>query len=191
MAGAQPAQSAAQPMPADPSQQAPADPNQPPADPSQSQPDQNDPNFIQALKFAMSALYESGAAQDVAKSLKSSNDIVESLANTAYEMTAMTDEKTEGRVPDELLILLATNILEEVADIAQAAGIKIKPSDVALAFKQMLLRYLGENGVDTSQLQQAMDQIDPEEFNRAAGHNEAAEPNDQNDPNEAKEGEVA
>jgi hypothetical protein len=28
----------------------------------------------------------------------------------------------------------------------------------------MLLRYLGENGVDTTQLQQGMDQVDPAVF---------------------------
>jgi hypothetical protein len=32
----------------------------------------------------------------------------------------------------------------------------------------MLLRYLGENGVDTSQLQQGMDKIDPAVFTQAA-----------------------
>jgi len=40
----------------------------------------------------------------------------------------------------------------------------ITPKDAADAFKQMLLRYLGENGVDTSQLQQSMDKIDPKVF---------------------------
>jgi len=32
----------------------------------------------------------------------------------------------------------------------------------------MLLRYLGENGVDTSQLQQGMDKIDPSVFSQGA-----------------------
>jgi hypothetical protein len=67
-----------------------------------------------------------------------------------------------------LLALLATNILEEVASIAEAAKIPVKPSDLAMALKQMILRFLGEQGVDTTQLQQAMDQVDPEEFNRMA-----------------------
>jgi hypothetical protein len=32
----------------------------------------------------------------------------------------------------------------------------------------MILRYLGEQGVDTTQLQQAMDQVDPAEFDAMA-----------------------
>jgi hypothetical protein len=39
----------------------------------------------------------------------------------------------------------------------------------------MILRYLGEQGVDTTQLQQAMDQVDPEEFNRMAEEGDSEE----------------
>lgn len=126
----------------------------------------SDPNYVMALKFAMQALYENGAAENVAKSLRGSRDPVEGLADTAYEITSIVEERTNGAVPDELFALLATRILQEVADIAQAAGIQLRPADIALALKQMILRYLGEQGVDTSQLQQAMDQVDPSEFDR-------------------------
>lgn len=137
-----------------------------------------DPNYATALKFAMQALYQSGAAEGVAKSLRASRDPVEGLADTAYNITGIVEERTQGAVPDELFALLATRILQEVADIGEAAGVKYKPADVALALKQMILRYLGEQGMDTTQLQQAMDQVDPEEFNRMAegsGENEKEE----------------
>lgn len=127
-----------------------------------------DPNYQTALKFAMQALYQSGAADGVAESLRSARSPVDGLATTAYDITSIVDERTEGAVPDELFALLATKILEEVADIGEAAGISYKPADIAMALKQMILRYLGEQGMDTTQLQQAMDQVDPEEFNRMA-----------------------
>lgn len=128
----------------------------------------SDPNYTGALKFAMQALYQNGAAEGVAESLRTSRDPVEGLSNTAYEITSIVEERTQGAVPDELFALLATKILQEVADIGEAAGMNYKPSDIALALKQMILRYLGEQGMDTTQLQQAMDQVDPEEFNRMA-----------------------
>ena len=127
-----------------------------------------DPGYQQAIGLAMKALYGEAAAKQVAKSLKGAPDVVEGLANTSYEITSVIDERTEGAVPDELLVLLATTVLEEVADIAEAAGLGVTPADVALALKQMILRYLGEQGVDTTQLEQAMNQVDPEEFNRMA-----------------------
>ena len=57
-------------------------------------------------------------------------------------------------------------ILNEIMDIAQAAKMDLTPQDAAGAFKDMLLRYLGENGVNTSQLQQGMDKIDPSVFSQ-------------------------
>jgi len=126
--------------------------------------DENNPAFVQALKFAMSVLYEQDAADDVAKQLKAGQNKVDALSNIAYDLTATVDEKTEGQVPDELIALLSMAILKEVIDIAEALKMGVTPKDAADAFKQMLLRYLGENGVDTSQLQQSMDKIDPKVF---------------------------
>lgn len=134
---------------------------------------EDNPAFGQAMAYVMEVLYSKDAAANVAKSLRGQKDLVEALANTAYEITSIVDERTEGAVPDELFALLATRILQEVADIGEAAGMQIKPSDVALALKQMILRYLGEQGMDTTQLQQAMDQVNPEEFNRMAAEQEA------------------
>ena len=130
--------------------------------------DESDPNYQAALEFAMKALYSEKAAKDIAKALRTSKDPSEALGTIAYEIMSIIDERTQGAVPDELLALLATKILEEVASIAEAANIPVKPSDLALALKQMILRFLGEQGVDTTQLQQAMDKVNPEEFNRMA-----------------------
>lgn len=132
-------------------------------------PDENDPNFVAAMKYAMEVLYKKDAAADIAKQLNSGSNKVDALANIAYEVTSVVDERTDGAVPRELIGLLAMAILNEVLDIAEAARIDIKPEDAANAFKQMLLRYLGENGVDTTQLQQSMDQVDPSVFTQAAG----------------------
>lgn len=134
-----------------------------------------DPGYQQAMEFAMEAMYGQGAAKDMAKSLKAGGDPVEAMANTAYEIVSIVDERTDGAVPDELLVLFASRILEEVAEIAEAAGIQFQPSDVALALKQMILRFLGEQGVDTTQLQQAMDQVNPNDFNQSAMEGETTE----------------
>lgn len=127
-----------------------------------------DPGYNQAVQFAMETMYGQKAAKQIAQSLKAAPDKVDAMANTAYEIVSIVDERTEGAIPDELVAAFATFVLEEVAEIADAAGLDVQPSDVALALKQMILRFLGEQGVDTTQLQQAMDQVDPEEFNRMA-----------------------
>ena len=134
----------------------------------QAEPDESNPAFQAAMELAMEAMYGQKAARDIAETLRTSQDKVDGLANTAYEIVSIIDERTDGAVPDELLVLLATNVLEEVADIGEAAGLQITPADVATALKQMILRFLGEQGVDTTQLEQAMGQVNPEEFNQMA-----------------------
>lgn len=132
------------------------------------EPSEDDPGYTQAVEFAMQALYQNKAAKDIAAALKNAGNKVDAMANTAYEIVSIVDERTEGAIPDELIAAFATFVLEEVAEIADAAGLDVQPSDVALALKQMILRFLGEQGVDTTQLQKAMDQVNPEEFNRVA-----------------------
>lgn len=129
---------------------------------------EQDKNYTAALKLALQALYKDGAAEHVAAVLSKAKDKVEAMANTAYEMTSIVDERTEGKVPDSLFALLAMRILNEVSSIAIAAHIDIEPSEIATALKTMILRYLGEQGHDVAQLQQAMDQVDPNEFNKMA-----------------------
>jgi hypothetical protein len=132
-------------------------------------PDENNPAFQEALTYAYKALYEAQAAKDVARQLKAAQTLADGMADVAYNITSVVDERTDGQVPDELLVPLAMNVLEEVSAIAEAANLQPQPEDVAVAFKTMILRYMGEQGVDTTQLQQAMDQVDPSEFRKAAG----------------------
>ena len=131
-----------------------------------------DPGFQTAIAFAQKALYEDGAARDVAQSLQSAPDRIEGLASTAYEIANIVGERTDGSVPEDLVVPFGMKILEEVVEIGEAAGLKYQPSEIAQAFQQMLLRFLGEQGVDTTELKAQMDQIDPEAFNQAAAADE-------------------
>ena len=54
--------------------------------------------------------------------------------------------------------------MAEVAEIAEASGTVFQSADLASAFKSMMLRYLQEQGADTAQIQEAINQITPEQF---------------------------
>lgn len=139
-----------------------------PMKPQQKPVDENNPAFLRAMKYAMRVLYEQKAAGDVAEQLRAAKDKTDALANIAYDITKTVDERTDGTVPRELIGLLAMAILKEVIDIGQTAKMDITPQDAAGAFKAMILRYLGEHGIDTSQLRQAMDKVDPAIFSQGA-----------------------
>jgi hypothetical protein len=141
------------------------------AAPDETEVDENDPTFQQALALAMESLYSNEAAMDVSQQLKSAQNLQDALANVSYDITVVIDERTNSDVPDELLVPLAMKVLEEVVEIAEASGLSPTPQDVALAFKQMILRFLQEQGVDTSQLDQAMNEVDPSVFSKIAEEN--------------------
>ena len=139
---------------------------EPTGEPAHDEQDENDPGYQQALKFAMDALYKGGAAKQIAQQISSSDDVPGTIADVAYNIVTIADEKTNGAVPDELLVLFASSVLKEVADIADASGVEVKSSDLASSMKTMVLRYLGEQGVDTTELQGAMDKVDPAMFDK-------------------------
>lgn len=171
-------------MQSDPNQPPAEDPAQQPQDPTRgaaqqpqpgAQPEQqadaggdNDPALNAAIEFVRRALYETGSADSVHETMKASRQPVEDMAMLAYELTSIADEKTEGQVPDELLLTLAASVLSEVAEIAEASGVQLQPSDIAGALKMMTLRFAGEMGHDTRELQAAFDQVSPEQINQLA-----------------------
>lgn len=119
--------------------------------------DENNPAFKQALAVMRDVLYAQGAAKAVAKAVRSGDDVTTALSDTAYQMTVAIDDKTQGQVPDELVVALASEVLGEVADIAEAAGVKVTGKMIGEAMKMMILRYMKENGVDTTDVEGAMD----------------------------------
>ena len=129
---------------------------------------ENNPDYKAALTLAYEALYKGEAAKDVAKQLKAAPSPAQGMADVTYNITQVVNDRVNDAVPDELLGVLAMNILEQVGEIAEAAGLNPQPEDIAEAFKTMLLRFLDEQGVDTTQLKQAMDQVDPSVFRQAA-----------------------
>ncbi|WP_299312293.1 hypothetical protein [uncultured Halomonas sp.] len=139
---------------------------------------EDDPAFQAAVQLTHDALYKEGAADNIHNILAQGDASAEQIADIAYEITSIADERTEGMVPDELLVLLAANSLNEVADIAIASGAQLRPEDLAQAMEQMILRFVGEMGHDTRELQAAMDAIPKEQFGAMADTPEEAMPAD-------------
>jgi len=137
--------------------------------------DENDPAFKAAVDYVRTVLYADGAADEINKAMTNMQSPAESIADMAYEITTIADEKTQGEVPDELLMLLASTVLSEIYDIAEASGLKVEPADMASSLKMMILRFVGEQGHDTQQLHQAMNQVSPEQINQMAAEGQSDE----------------
>jgi hypothetical protein len=129
--------------------------------------DESNPAYQRATDMVKKALYEDGAAEDLARALTTAEDPIEEIANAAYEIVSMIDEKTGGELPDELLVSFAVDVMTEVAEVAQAAGIQIGGAQAAQAMKTMVQRYAAESGADTSQIEAALGQVDVNELGAA------------------------
>lgn len=128
-------------------------------------PDSGD--YQKALEFAMRGLYEGEIAVDIARQLSETEDPPASMADAAYQVVQIADEQVGG-VPDEDLVPLATEVLGEIAEIAEASGVQVRPRDVSAAMRQMTLRFAREMGGDTSALEQAMSQVSDDEIEIAS-----------------------
>jgi len=126
------------------------------------------PAYRAAMMVAMQSLYgKDAAASDVLQAIKSANDTVQAMADTAYKMVQIVDERTRGQVPDEQLVPLASEILGEVAEIMKAGGMVVTGRMIAEATKNMLLRYVREAGLNPAQLQAAMGSVDTSQLGQA------------------------
>lgn len=131
------------------------------------EPDESHPAFAQAMQFAYAALYQNDAMKNLLMALSKSQDKPDTLANSVYELASAATERVQD-FPPELLILLVTQLISEASESAEAAGMELEPADIGGALKLMILRFFGEMGVDTSQLQAEMDKVTPDQFNQVA-----------------------
>lgn len=107
------------------------------------------------MELVMQALYKNKAAKDIAKAL-GQGDPAKAIADIAYQVCQVADERTQGQIPDELLASFATDVMTEVAEIAAAAGVQVDQEVVSSAMSMMILRFLKEQGMPDDKIKQAM-----------------------------------
>lgn len=149
-----------------------AAPEQSPLAEQDDTPPEQDPAFVAAVTWLRRALYEDGAADHVHRIMQNPGaDQPGQLATLAYELAQQADAVTNGEIDDTNLVSLGVFALAEVGEIAEASGAELEPAAMASALKTMMFRYLQESGAPAEQIQQlqaAMNQITPQQFNEIA-----------------------
>lgn len=119
-----------------------------------------------ATEFMLAALYENNAGAGAAKSIIRAKDKAEAMANYAYELAGVAIEKAGASSEDDI-VPIAALALTEIGEIAQAVDPTVTDEMIAKAMSIMVLRFYGEMGIDTRQLQAAMDQYTPDMMKQA------------------------
>jgi len=98
------------------------------------------------------------ALQATIQMLRDASDLPRALAQAAYALVAMVDEKTQGLIADEDLAEVGADTLGVVAEIAEREGLQIGSREIAAATNLMIRQYLEENGeVEALQAMQEQD----------------------------------
>lgn len=112
-------------------------------------------------------LYDEGAADAIGQAIVSSDDPMGEIVEQAMTLVGVVDDASGGAIPDDTFIMFAIALMGEVIEIAQAAGVQLSGRDIAEAIKQFIVRGIQEMGGDTSQVEQAMSAINPDELGAA------------------------
>jgi hypothetical protein len=122
----------------------------------------------QALEAVKEMIYSDDAIVDgMAKALTSAPSVVDGLVDQAAALLEITEQQMAEMVPDEGLILFAIGLMGEVAEIAQAAGVRLSGRDIAEATRRFILKIVQALGGDTSEVEAAMQAIDQDALGAA------------------------
>ena len=111
--------------------------------------------------FFVVPIPDDGAAEGLAQALQSAPDVATGIAEQAQQLLEATDEVTDSSVPDEIYMMLGIELMGEVADIAEAAGLPVTSADLASAVRMFLGSVIESLGGDPSQIRDAMSKLDP------------------------------
>lgn len=121
----------------------------------------------QILDLAVDALkeklYDEDIADGIAQAIIGAPDPVTGLVDQATMLLQMSDEATEGVIPDDMYLLFAMQVMTEVGEIAEAAGADVSGTVMAEAVKQFIVKTVQNLGGDTTEVEQALASLNMEE----------------------------
>lgn len=128
-----------------------------------------DPEQDEALKAALAyvneQLYSKGIAENFAKVVaKGGRTLPKVFAGIAFKIAKAADAKTNGEIAEENLGILGMMTLAEVFEVAQAAGAEVNGEQISAAFKQMVIMFLEEQGMDTDEMAKSFASMKDGEF---------------------------
>lgn len=157
--------------PAGPTQGGPPQGQQPTEDEGPIQDSEATPEEQQEFDKAMVAvgriLYKAGLIEKFALQIKESNDPAGTLADLTSTVVKTVDEKSQGMIPETMLVPVATDTLGMLAEGAIAAGAKLNGTDVAKAAQYLIENFMQEFGASEEEVSQMRSMIDTNSVGQA------------------------
>jgi hypothetical protein len=125
--------------------------------------EQTDAAVQSALSKLRAMLYEGDVADGLAEAVLAAPTPVEGVVDQAIALLGVAEESFGDSIPDEGFLFFGIGLMGEVVEIAQAGGVELSGRDIADAVREFLLQTVRELGGDTTQVEEAMQAISPDD----------------------------
>ena len=128
----------------------------------------DDPALESAMNYMGKKLYSEDLAESIASALGQSDSVQpRNMAMAAMRLAELSDAETDGDIKEENISILGMAALNEVATIAEAAGVNVTGADVSAAFQEMVIMFAEDQGLppeEVANLRNAMAQVSDQEL---------------------------
>jgi hypothetical protein len=112
-------------------------------------------------------LFDGGAINEIVKRVAKSDDPAAAIADSAMTVLKSLDEMTQGQIPEDYLLPLATMLVGEIAEALEASGRDVPSEELAMAMKMMLEQHMAEFGASPEEIQQFTSTVKMEDLVKA------------------------
>jgi len=122
-------------------------------------------NYEKLVLASLKVLYSEQTHQGIVKMLQS-GDPAESIANVVTTIILQLDKKSGGKIPEEIILPAAAELVDEVAQLAGKIGIQVDERVTGQAMQRMVMGLAEEYGVTPEEVQEIMQAIPKEEVQK-------------------------
>jgi hypothetical protein len=117
---------------------------------------------------ARALAYDEATHENVVKMLKEqAAQPAKALANTAMMLFSEVDQKSGGKIPEDMILRSAEGVLDEVIDLAEKTGTLAVDETIANKALQEMILLLGDKyDFDPAEIQAEIETMDPAEVQR-------------------------
>lgn len=121
--------------------------------------DQN--SYTRTVLAGLKVLGDPKSNAQILQTLQQGDQPDAALANVTASIMTELDRQSQGKIPEVVIIPAAMEILSELGDVAQKAGVfEVNDQVLTAAAQQLVLKLLTEYGVDPQDVDTVMQQLD-------------------------------
>lgn len=122
--------------------------------------EETDPEWEKAELLLKKVLFEGDGMKNIVSDVMKGQDGASAIAKGVLGLMRAIDQRTQGQIPEDYLMPLATEAMAYVAEGVEAAGRDVPSEELAMAMKQMLFEHLVEFGSDPNVVKAQIEKVD-------------------------------